>query len=327
MLQFRVRVLVLASLSISSCGWCLETFVEGIQDVLMDVRSVVDKVRDWSASARDVLAAQGSAATITRLEKVLAEADLLPVRAPEVDALVSVIEHVNNWRTRTRKALESKSEWTLLADLLNEASMMPVLQQLIEHGKLRAKLVGAAELSERLRDILDPKCNRTSDGAKLSFSKVREVSNPRIMGLLALRCCYDLRTRFQLLDVEREVEELGVHIEELAFLDRLSILVKTWQNEASHALAHTPDIKQLQHLLITGENLPVAFPDCLFGLRSKLARAEAWIERVRDALPRAKTRSTNELKKVRQSALLLVSFDCLSQVEKMRSRFRWNLAQ
>lgn len=102
----------------------------------------------------------------------------------------------------------------------------------------------------------------------------------------------------QLLDVEREVEELGVDIEELPSLGRLSTIVKTWRTEALHALAHTPDIKQLQHLLITGENLPVTFPGCLLELRSKLIRAEAWVERVRDALPRAKTRSNNELKKV-----------------------------
>lgn len=86
-------------------------------------------------------------------------------------------------------------------------------------------------------------------------------------------------------------------IVEWGALSQLSHQVKTWRADALHALRKTPDLKQLQHLIVSGESLPVAFPDYIDDLRAKLAQAEAWVERVRNAVPRQKTRSNIDVKK------------------------------
>jgi hypothetical protein len=276
-----------------------ETFVEGIQEILLRVRNLVARARDWAADARDALCSRGSAANITRLEKVHADSETLPVRVAEMDAVRSTIEHARNWLARAREVLEKRSEPALMATLVNEVNMIPFLQELPEHEILRRKLIGAAALSERLRDILHTKRNRLAEGMKLSYSKVRYLIVSRLKLPSPLTSTCSPHGRAKLVDIERDVDALGVELKECRALEALSKHVKRWRADASHALAHAPDLKQLQKLIITGEGLPVAFPDYLNELREKLSQAEAWVERVRNAVPRAKTRTNIDVEKVR----------------------------
>ena len=64
------------------------------------------------------------------------------------------------------------------------------------------------------------------------------------------------------------------------------IMFTQWRTSAEAAVKNTPDLKQLQQLIATGEALPVSFPSLLQSLQTKLKQAEVWVERVRSAVPR-----------------------------------------
>lgn len=93
--------------------------------------------------------------------------------------------------------------------------------------------------------------------------------------------------------------DTGVVFKEARALEELFVRVESWRGSAQAAVENSPDLKQLQQLITAGEAFPVEFPTLLEQLQSKLAQAETWVERVRNAVPRQnKTRRTADVEKV-----------------------------
>lgn len=104
---------------------------------------------------------------------------------------------------------------------------------------------------------------------------------------------------WQLQELQRQSRELGVMFKEACVLDETVGRIESWRQNAEKAIAQTPDLKQLQQLISTGESLPVEFPNLLHALQDKMKQAEMWVERVRNIVPRPnRTRRSADNEKV-----------------------------
>jgi hypothetical protein len=313
-----------------------ETFVEQLQASLRVARTLAGKARDWGSRSRDALAA-GDAAL---LEKLAEEArTALPVGVPEAKAVSAAVAAIKGWRARAAACLPGptlaaatpatpaaasasssrssspppppppkKVAMRVVAALLEEASATVFLSRCQpEHRLLKALVLDAKALSERLGRELGLGGGNGGGGGGGG-------NGPRKMSWARLT------------ELELEVGSVGVVMKETSALEKLSKRVHAWKAEAEGAMAHSPDLKHLSHLIDLGDALPVAFPLELGALRAKLAQAEAWVERVRSAVPQKATRKNAVVEKADfgdMKNLLHESADI--QVRKAHTRAKWHV--
>ena len=255
--------------------------MESVQAVLLALRRRLATARDWSAKARDALCTVSDVIDPADLRALADEARDLPLKLDlEADALLGAATRIESWRDRAKGLLSGTASLHALASLQEEAHAAPFLKQQPEFKLLTEKAHSAVALLRRARELVPSKkrnhashhAHSTSEGEKKHAAAV----------IYAL---------------EADIQGSGLELREAGPLLDLAKKVREWQNDATSALAQTPDLKQLQSLLASGESLPVTLGKELRALREKLATAEAWVERVRNAVPLKKTRKNADVEK------------------------------
>jgi len=249
-----------------------ETFADEVQSSLLVVRSLLGECRDWSARVRDALCAKGQAADVQNLHELAERASELSVCPAELEMLETMARKIESWKARALEALESECDESALVALIDEACSTPFLGEQAEYGQLVRKAGAATLLTGRLIEALQPKKQREMEGGRLTWPKLE--------------------------DLEADLLATKVNLKEGAALRQLMKHIREWCAGAEKAVTETPDLKCLQQLIGAGELLPVSFPVLLEMLQAKLAQAEAWVERVRNAVPQKKTRKNAVTEKV-----------------------------
>ena len=258
-----------------------EAFVESVQGVLLALRRRLAIARDWSAKARDALCSASDVIDPEILRALVQEARDLPLKLDlEVEAMLGAAARIEAWRDRAKGLLSGTATLHALASLQEEAHALPFLKQQPEFQLLTEKADTAVALLRRAREVVPSKKRNHASHHSSSSSEGEKKHAASVIYAL-----------------EADILGSGLELREAGPLLDLAKKVRDWQSDATSALAQTPDLKQLQSLLATGESLPVTLGKELGALREKLAAAEAWVERVRSAVPLKKTRKNADVEK------------------------------
>ena len=261
-----------------SCFGTNHVVVEEVSNCMLTLLNHVDQARQVQAKLNDALYDEpGEGVDVDALQKYLdSTSKSLSVRLDEADTLYRYRQVVSEWEAKVEKILESsRGIDDKTPDTQNDlVSVQKLSLDAQAHGfrskslvQLDARIAKAHKLKDRIAEWTE------------SCSQGRKGSIKQVAALV------------------RDTNRLKLAFPESTEILRFHRATESWVDRASIAVRSKISLTEIKSLIQRGEDMPLDLSDYLEKLKSRVAVAEGWLDRLKDVVqsPLAPGGHVNEL--------------------------------